>query len=60
MNKCLNCDRTESEIPLINLQYKGERIFLCSGCLPILLHSPQKLVGKLADAEKILPARHDH
>jgi hypothetical protein len=60
MNTCLNCSRSENEIPLIPLQYKGEKRYLCSSCMPILLHSPAKLIGKLPEAEKILPAHHDH
>jgi hypothetical protein len=47
-------------MPLINLQYQGENLFICSGCMPVLLHSPAKLAGKLADAEKIQPANHDN
>ena len=60
MLTCLNCGRSEEQMPLIHLQYKGERIYLCSGCLPILLHSPAKLAGKLVDADKIQPVNHDH
>jgi hypothetical protein len=60
MHTCLNCNRSENEMPLIVLQYKGDTIYLCSGCLPILLHSPAKLSGKLTDAESIQPANHDH
>ena len=60
MHTCLNCNRSENEMPLIHLQYRGEVLFLCSGCMPILLHSPGKLIGKLPDAEKIQPAHHDH
>ncbi|HBG74628.1 MAG: hypothetical protein A2X25_11390 [Chloroflexi bacterium GWB2_49_20] len=60
MHTCLNCNRSENEMPLINLQYKGEKLYICSGCMPVLLHSPAKLAGKLPDAEKIQPAHHDH
>jgi hypothetical protein len=60
MQNCLNCGRSENEMPLVSLLYKGEKVYLCSGCLPILLHSPAKLSGKLTDAEKIRPANHDH
>jgi hypothetical protein len=59
MFTCLNCNTSENEMPLIHIQYKGETIYICSGCMPILLHSPTKLVGKLADADKIQPAHHD-
>ena len=53
MHQCVNCDRSEEEMPLINIQYKGEKIFVCSGCMPVLLHSPAKMVGKIQDADKI-------
>lgn len=56
---CLNCDRTENDVPLVTLQYKGEQVFLCSQCFPTLLHAPAKLAGKLAGAEKLQPAKHD-
>ena len=59
MNTCLNCEKSEQEVPLITLQYRGEQVFLCSQCFPTLLHTPAKLAGKLADAEKLQPVRHD-
>ncbi len=60
MHTCLNCNRTENEAPLVTLQYKGELVYLCSQCFPILLHAPLKLAGKLEGAEKLQPAKHDH
>jgi len=59
MNTCLNCDRSEQEIPLIALHYQGKQVYICSQCFPNLIHAPAKLAGKLADAEKIQPAQHD-
>ena len=59
MNTCLNCNRSEHEIPLVTLQYQGTQAFICSQCFPMLIHSPAKLTGKLKDAEKIQPAEHD-
>jgi hypothetical protein len=55
---CLNCNVTENEIPLINLNFAGRKEFICSRCLPILIHSPQKLVGKLDGADKIPSGNH--
>ena len=60
MNACLNCQKTEKEIPLITLQYLGQQVYICSQCFPTLIHSPAKLAGKIKDAEKILPADHEH
>jgi hypothetical protein len=60
MKTCLNCQKTEQEIPLVTLQYLGQAIHICTQCFPNLIHSPAKLAGKLQDAEKIQPAGHDH
>jgi hypothetical protein len=58
---CLNCDRSETEVPLVALRHAGSQAWICSQCLPTLIHQPQRLVGKLAGAEKIEPAaHHDH
>ena len=50
---CLNCRRAETVIPLVSLRYDGEQAWICSQCLPVLIHEPQKLAGKLRDAERI-------
>jgi hypothetical protein len=56
---CLNCDRTEQEVPLVNLRYAGETRWICSQCFPLLIHQPQRLSGKLPGAEKLPAAAHD-
>ena len=60
INYCLNCNASENEIPLVNLIYAGKQTFICSSCLPVLIHQPQKLTGKLDGVDKISPAKHDH
>ena len=60
MNTCLNCNRSEQEIPLVTLQYQGKQVYICSQCFPTLIHSPAKLAGKIEDADKIQPAEHDN
>ena len=59
INYCLNCNASENETPLVNLVFAGKPAFICSSCLPVLIHQPQKLVGKLEGADKISPAKHD-
>ena len=44
----LNCERSEDEIPLVALHYAGQPAWICIGCLPILIHHPQRVAGKLA------------
>ncbi len=46
-HSCFNCNRAESEVPLIVLQYKEKQIHICPQCLPILIHHPEKLEEKL-------------
>lgn len=52
---CLNCERSEEVIPLVALRYQGQEAWICSHCLPMLIHQPQRLAGKLANADT-LPA----
>ncbi len=57
---CLSCDRSESEIPLLQLGFKGEQLSICSQCLPVIIHEPEKLIGRMSGAEDIEPSPHDH
>lgn len=60
INYCLNCNASENEMPLINLVYSGKPAYICSKCLPILIHKPEMLIGKIDGAENILPAPKDN
>jgi hypothetical protein len=58
---CLNCEKSECETPLLHLHYNGEELWICSQCLPILIHAPHKLIGKIENADRIKPAeQHKH
>jgi hypothetical protein len=57
--ECLNCARRETVIPLLSLRYQGEQAWICSQCLPQLIHQPLRTAGKLANADN-LPAAGDH
>lgn len=56
---CLNCGRSEQEIPLVALHYRGEAWYVCPQCFPVMIHQPNKLVGKLPGAENMQPANHE-
>lgn len=58
--RCLNCNRSDEEIPLVSLRYAGKQAWVCSQCMPVLIHKPQQLAGKLAGAEKMTGAAHGH
>ncbi len=55
---CLLCGRTEHQVPLIALAYRGGRHWICSQHLPVLIHEPGALVGRLPGAEGLAPAEH--
>ncbi len=57
---CLNCGRSSNEIPLLSLEYRGQSYQVCPQCLPVLIHKPQTLAGKLPGAEHFAPANHEH
>lgn len=48
---CLNCNRTDSQIPLLNLTFKGEAKHICAQCFPILIHKIHLLADKLPGIE---------
>jgi hypothetical protein len=56
--RCLACERESLEVPLLSLEYRGGRHWICPQHLPVLIHDPAQLVGKLAGAEKLRPADH--
>jgi len=58
--QCLNCERSEKEIPLIALAYREKTYYVCPQCLPVLIHEPQNLAGKLPGADKFPPVSHNH
>ncbi len=56
---CLNCNQPETVVPLVNLRYSGKQAWICSQCMPVLIHRPAELVGKLAHAENFEAAPED-
>ena len=62
MHTCLNCEKTEQEIPLLRMFYKGAEIYICPQCLPVLIHKPANLAVKLPglEMENIQPPQHTH
>ena len=56
---CIHCGRDQSQVPLLSLHFKGSQFQVCTEHLPVLLHQPAKLAGKLPGAESLSPAEHD-
>ncbi len=60
VNACLRCGRTEQEVPILEVFFKGNETAVCTSCLPVLIHRPHELAGKLEGAEELSPSEHDH
>jgi hypothetical protein len=56
--QCLACGREPDVVPLITLSYREQTMWICPQHLPLLIHDPQQLVGKLPGAEGLAPADH--
>ncbi len=56
--QCIACDRTGKEVPLITLEFQGRKFWICPQHLPMLIHDPRSLTGKLPGAEGMEPAEH--
>jgi hypothetical protein len=56
--KCINCERSVEQVPLLTLTIATGPAYICPQCLPTLIHHPQNLVGKLAGAESLQPHEH--
>ncbi len=52
---CLVCGRSHEEVPLIALHHRSSDVWICPQHLPILIHHPEQLVGKLPGAESLKP-----
>ncbi len=57
-NKCVFCERGAESVPLIALHFQGSDLFICPQHLPVLIHDPAQLIGRLPGAEELTPADH--
>jgi hypothetical protein len=55
-HQCIHCERSDDQAPLLNFIFRGETHWICAQCLPILIHKPHLLAGKLPGVQ-IDPSR---
>lgn len=55
---CLNCGKTEQQVPLLSLTFKGDTKYICAQCLPIMIHKIHLLADKLPGVEILPPESH--
>ncbi len=56
-NKCINCEREESIVPLVSITFAQNPTWICTQCLPTLIHNPDKLQSKFQDMATDNPAK---
>ena len=49
MNKCISCEREETIVPLVAITFSQSPSWICTQCLPTLIHNPDRLKSKLND-----------
>lgn len=45
--RCLICGRSEEELPLVAQRYRGHSIWVCTGCMPVVIHHPEEVRDRL-------------
>ena len=50
--KCIVCGVTNQNAPLIHLDYKDQTLYICPTHLPVNIHHPEQLIGKVEGAEE--------
>jgi hypothetical protein len=56
---CLYCERDSDQVPLLALKFQEAELWICPQHLPILIHKPAQLAGKLPGADTFgLPEPH--
>jgi hypothetical protein len=44
---CINCEKSEKDVAIIQFHYAGITAGICTTCLPTLIHHPEQLSSKL-------------
>jgi hypothetical protein len=55
---CVVCQANSDQVPLISFEYQGQPYAICPQHLPVLIHEPTKLTGKLPGAESLSGHKH--
>jgi hypothetical protein len=58
LHVCLVCEQNSQEVPLLAIEYQERQYWICPQHIPVLIHSPEELVGRLPGAEKLQGHRH--
>jgi len=51
INKCINCERDENVVPLVSITFASNPTWICTQCLPTLIHNPDQLQSKFQNMD---------
>ena len=55
---CVACGRGADVVPLLTVEFRGHHVRICTQHLPLLIHDPGQLIGRLEGAETLNPSEH--
>lgn len=58
--KCIQCEKGSQEVPLLQMEFNGQTLWICPQHLPILIHKPAQLAEKLPGASFSEPSEGHH
>ncbi len=50
---CVMCQKSDKQIPLLQMSYNSQSYWICPEHMPLLIHQPDKLVGIIPEAENM-------
>jgi hypothetical protein len=56
--ECVYCARSVQEVPLLSIRFQDKDFWICPQHLPVLIHQPERLSGKLPGVENLEPHEH--
>lgn len=56
--QCVACGRNSQQVPLLMLEYNGEKYYICPQDFPVLIHQPERLAGMLPGVENLEGHQH--
>ncbi len=57
LHKCINCQRDETIIPLVSIRFSQIPTWICTQCLPTLIHDPARLESKFRNMDVENPVK---
>jgi hypothetical protein len=51
--KCIVCKKSSNETPVTKFEFQESEFYICPQHLPVLIHTPEELIGLLEGADKL-------